>query len=586
MSLVDRPSVDGPSVDSEQALAAASAHHQAGELDAAEAGYRAALEAGAALTGARRAEAHHGLGVLLRQRGRASEAIEQLREAAALAPDDAPTQHNLGAALGEAGALGEAVAHYERALAIAPNYALAWKNLAVALQRQARLGDAIEASRRAIALDPSLRGVHSNLLFLLTHSSDHDPAAVFTEHRRWAIQHADHLAPERWADDGRDRDSSKRLRVGYVSPDFREHAVAFFIEPLLHAHDRDAVAVFCYANVEHADATTERLRGLADGWRDVWGEPDEAVAARIREDGIHLLVDLAGHTRDHRLLVFARRPAPVQVSYLGYANTTGLEAIDYRLTDGVADPEGGGSELHSEQLIRLPRGFLCYRPPDAAPAVAPARQREDGAVTFGSFNKALKITPRVVALWARLLAALPRSSLLLKSDSFADPTAREGLSAAFEAHAIDRARISLLPADETIAAHLGRYSEIDLALDPFPYNGATTTCEALWMGVPVVTLAGTAHAGRVSASILAAVGLPKLVAASEDAYLAIALDLARDHDRRAQLRSSLRTRMLASPLCDAGGAARSLEDAYRAVWRRFVERAPVDLASRRLEPVS
>ena len=581
MSPVDRPSVDG-----EQALAAASAHHQAGDLDAAEAAYRGALAAGATLADARRAEAHHGLGVLLRQRGRAAEAIEQLRAAAALAPDDAPTQHNLGAALGEAGALGEAVAHYERALAIAPNYALAWKNLAVALQRQARLDDAIEASRRAIALDPSLRGVHSNLLFLLTHSSDHDPAAVFTEHRRWAIQHADHLAPARWADDGRDRDPTRRLHVGYVSPDFREHAVAFFIEPLLRAHDRDAVAVFCYANVEHADATTERLRGLADGWRAVWDEPDEAVAARIREDGIDLLVDLAGHTRDNRLLAFAGRPAPVQLSYLGYANTTGLEAIDYRLTDGIADPEGTGAERHSEPLIRLPRSFLCYRPPDAAPEVAPARPSKDGAVTFGSFNKALKISPRVVALWARLLAALPRSSLLLKSDSFADSTAREGLLAAFEAQDVDRARISLLPAEETIAAHLRRYSEIDLALDPFPYNGATTTCEALWMGVPVVALAGTAHAGRVSASILAAVGLPELVAASEDAYIEIALALASDDERRAQLRSSLRKRMLASPLCDAEGAAQALEEAYRTLWQRFVEGAPIDLASRRLESVS
>ena len=577
-----------PSIEPAQALAEARARHQSGDLPAAEAGYRAALDAGS-LPPELRADALHGLGVLLRQAGRPSEAIIALREAAAAAPEDAAIHHNLAAALGETGTLGEAIAHYERALDIAPNYALAWKNLAVALQRQARLGDAIEASRRAVALDPTLRGTHSNLLFLMNHSSTHDPVSVFAEHRRWAMQHADHLTPARWADDGRDRNPARRLRVGYVSPDFREHAVAFFIEPLLRSHDREAVEVFCYANVETPDTTSERLRGLADEWRDTWGEPDDAVAARIREDGIDLLVDLAGHTRHNRLLVFARRPAPVQLSYLGYPNSSGLEAIDYRISDADADPEGTGKDLHNEQLVRLPRSFLCYQPPDDAAAVA-SRPVEGDGVTFGSFNKALKITPQVASLWARLLVALPGSSLLLKSDAFADPACRDRLMARFAEQGVGPERVRFLPAEETIAEHLARYAEVDIALDPFPYNGATTTCEALWMGVPVIALEGATHAARVSASILRTIGLPQLVAPSEDGYVAAALELAREGERRVALRASgrasLRERMLASPLCDADGAAWALEHAYRTMRHRFVGHVPAKTFDPRLAPVA
>ena len=555
-------------LDLAQALADAGEHHRAGRSDAAEGGYRAVLDAAP-----EHPAALHGLGILRQQAGLVDEAIDLLRRAADQLPGDAAAQHNLAAALGERGRLNEAIAHYHRALTIAPNYALAWRNVALAQQRQARLEEAIEACRRAVALDPSLRGAHSNLLFLLTHSGAHQPAEVAAEHRRWAFQHADHLGPATWQDDGRDRDRDRRLRVGYVSPDFREHAVAFFIEPLLRAHDRAAVEVVCYANVERPDAVSERLRGLADQWCDIWDEPDERVAAQIREDRIDVLVDLAGHTLHNRLLLFARRPAPVQLSYLGYANTTGLAAIGYRFSDAVADPEGPADELHSEELVRLPRCFLCYQPPRTAPDAASRTTDGSGAVTFGSLNKALKITPEVTALWARLLGELPGSRLLLKSDAFSDPTVREAFAARVAEHGVAAERLKLLPADETMETHLARYGEIDIALDPFPYNGATTTCEALWMGVPVVALAGATHAARVSASLLQAAGLPQLVAESEPGYVAIARELARDRERLAALRGSLRERVRSSPLCDAEGAARAIEAAYRALWRRFREGA-------------
>ena len=553
------PTTEGPSQ-----LARAVELHQLGRLDEAAAHYERALAAAP-----EDPDALHGAGLLLLQSGATERAIELLRGAAERRPDDPALQHNLAAALGQGGRLSEAIDHYRRAIAIRPNYALAWKNLAVALQGQARLEEAIDAYRRAIALDPSQRGAYSNLLFLLTHSARHSPDEVFAEHRRWAAQYADHHTPERRSDAGRDLDPERRLRIGYVSPDFREHAVAFFVAPLLRAHDRAAVEVTCYANVEHGDAVTERMRGLPDRWRDVWGASDGELAPLVREDGIDILVDLAGHTLHTRLLAFAERPAPVQVSYLGYANTTGVAATDYRISDAVADPEGATEALHIEQLVRLPHCFLSYEPLAGTPQPA-SRPPADGAVAFGSFNKALKLGSEVVVLWARLLQELPRSTLTLKSDAFGDPEAAARFTQAFAAEGVAQDRLRLLPAEASIEAHLARYSEIDVALDPFPYSGATTTCEALWMGVPVVTLQGTTHAGRVSSSLLRAVGLEELVAATPEDYVGVAARLARDDAGRAALRAGLRERMRASPLCDAELSARDLEDAYRAMWRRYV----------------
>ena len=513
----------------------------------------------------------HAAGAALARSGAHGEAIELLQRAADLAPEDPYLQHNLGAALGGRGRIDDAIACYSRALELRPHYALAWKNLAVALQRQARLEEAIDAYRRAIALDPSQRGAYSNWLFLLNHSADATPEEVDAEHRRWAAQYADHRAAERWADDGRDLDPDRPLRVGYVSADLREHAVSFFVAPLLRAHDRAAVEVTCYAHVEQPDARTEELRALADHWRGTWGTSEAELARMVRDDGIDVLVDLAGHTRSNRLLTFAERPAPVQLTYLGYPNTTGLSVLDGRITDAIADPEGADDELCSEPLLRLPHAFLCYEPPSDAPDPAP---RPGGPVVFGSFNKALKITPEVVALWARVLGAVPGSSLVLKSDSLGDATAARRLREAFAAHGVAGERLRLLPADASVAAHLARYAEVDIALDPFPYNGATTTCEALWQGVPVVALRGRAHAGRVSASILHVVGLDDLVAEDADGYVEVARALAANAPRRAELRSSLRERMLASPLCDADLSAREIEGVYRAAWRRFVASTP------------
>jgi predicted O-linked N-acetylglucosamine transferase (SPINDLY family) len=341
--------------------------------------------------------------------------------------------------------------------------------------------------------------------------------------------------------------------------------VAHFIEPLLRHHDRAAVEVYCYAHVPRPDAFTEKLRGLADAWRDVTGLPENEIAEQLRADGIDILIDLAGHTAVELLPVFARRPVPVQGTYLGYANTSGLTTMDFRLTDALADPPGVTDALHTETLVRLPRGFLCYAPPPEAAEPFVCK----GPLTFASFNYLAKATPEVVGLWARILKAVPGSRLILKSRPLSDPMAKERYLKLFEAHGIRADRLDLLGWIPAKDSHLVQYNRVHVALDPFPYNGTTTTCEALWMGVPVVTLAGRVHAARVGVSILSHVGFPELIARDHDEYVKIAAGLVQNTSRLAELRRTLRDRMRASPLLDGPGFARAVEGAYRERWRTW-----------------
>jgi predicted O-linked N-acetylglucosamine transferase (SPINDLY family) len=365
-----------------------------------------------------------------------------------------------------------------------------------------------------------------------------------------------------------DRTDGRRLKVGYVSPDFRQHSVAYFLEPLLRSHDRKVIEVFCYAEVGWPDTVTERFKQLADHWVTTVGMSDDATAERIRRDGIDILVDLAGHTSKNRLPVFARKPAPVQVTWLGYPNTTGLTAIDYRFVDAVTDPEGETEALASETLVRLPGGFLCYGGPDDAPAPGPVPSLTTGTVTFGSFNNPAKLSAATLDAWADVLARLPQARLLLKGKPFADPATRALYLDRLAKRGVAVERIELvawLPEE----GHLALYNRIDIALDPFPYNGTTTTCEALWMGVPVITLRGDRHASRVGASLLTQTRLTDLIADSVEAYVETAVALAGDPARLSELRQSLRPRMAASPLCDAPAFADKIEHAYRTIWQRW-----------------
>jgi predicted O-linked N-acetylglucosamine transferase (SPINDLY family) len=495
------------------------------------------------------------------------------RRALALQPDLAQAHSNLGTALEQTGQFEEAVAEYRTALRLKPDLVETHYNLANTHWDMGLLDDAVAGYQHALQLKPDYADARSNLLLALHYVASPDVESIYREHRKWEDLHARPLEQE-IARHANEPNSNRRLRIGYVSPDFRLHSVASFFESLLACHDRREVEVFCYSNVLGADAVTDRLRLQAGHWREITGLGDADVAGLIRGDQIDILVDLAGHTGRHRLLTFARKPAPIQVTWLGYCDTTGLSAMDYRLTDAHADPPGTTEHLHSEQLFRIPTGAWCFRPSEHAPPVNDPPVLRGGGVTFGSFNALPKITDEIVSIWSRVLCELPDSRLLLKNLGFQDASVQRRLRTRFAKGGVAPERVGLLGRLPELADHLACYHRIDIALDTFPYHGTTTTCEALWMGVPVVTLAGRTHAARVGVSLLNSVGLPELVAASAEDYVRTATTLARDLPRLAQLRRTLRERMAHSPLMDAPRFARAIEAAYRDMWQRWCATQP------------
>jgi predicted O-linked N-acetylglucosamine transferase (SPINDLY family) len=523
---------------------------------------------------------HNNLGNILRDRGEEEAAIGCYRRAIDLKPDYAQGHYNLAGALRPLYRLGEVIRHYDMALAYGFGSAETHNNLAGALVAQGRSEEAIPHYREALALKPDYAKAGSNLLLALHYGPSTDAGALFAEHKNWAERHGLPSVPLREAGGvlaaavephGNDASPERRLRIGYVSRDFRAHSVAYFAEPIIAGHDRAGFEVICYSDAGRGDDVTARFRALADGWRDTRGLDDDALARRVREDAVDILVDLGGHTADNRLGVFAGKPAPVQVSYLGYPDTSGLGAIDYRLTDASADPPGAADDLSSEELIRLPHGFLCYRPPEAAPEAARQGAPSIGAITFASFNDLAKLTSEVVALWSEILLAVPGSRLILKTVALADEASRERLGRMFTANGVAKERIDLKGRIPAVAGHLDLYNGVDIALDSFPYNGATTTCEALWMGVPVVSLAGDRHASRVGKSLLTNVGIPELIAETPKAYVELATGLANDPRRLGALHRELRQRMAGSPVTDERRFVSALEDAYRRMWRRWCE---------------
>jgi protein O-GlcNAc transferase len=508
-------------------------------------------------------EAWFGLGNIQAAQSNPLAAIDAFQQALRLAPDNAPAWTNLAIALQTAGRLDEAVEAYEQASARLPEVAQFQLNLAVALLDQGRTDEAVARSRRAVALEPGLVAAHSNLLLQLTYQAGHSPADLLAAHRAWDRAHGEPLKPPAAAH-ATDCDPERRLRIGYVSGDLHAHPVGYLLANVLPAHDKGEVEVFCYTDVLTEDAVTAGLKAAADHWRDITGQDDEALAARVREDRIDILVDLAGHTSRNRLLAFARRPAPVQVSWLGYPGSTGFSAIDYLVMDAATAPAGAEAWC-AEALVRLPHGRFCYAPPQAAPAVA---QRPPGPVVFGSFNHLAKINAEVVALWARVLHAVPDSRLVLKWKSFDGAVARDRLTAAFAAEGVDPDRLELRGASPH-ADMLAEYGDIDIALDPFPYGGGMTSAEALWMGVPVVTWPLDRIVSRQTFAFLTELDLTDLAATSADDYVRIASVLAAEPARRADLRRTLRGRMQASPLTDGARFTPGLEATYRQMWRRW-----------------
>ena len=458
-------------------------------------------------------EALNNLGVLMHEQGSIEMAIDVFRQAIALAPDNALVHTHLGTAQAAMGALSEAVASHRAALRIDPDLAAAHNNLGIALKDQGLLVEARDAYARALELDPDSAEIHSNFVMCLSYDPAVDGQTLLESHRGWAARH------EKPGSAKFDRafDHDRVIKIGYVSPDFWTHSVAYFAEPVLEHHDRRRFHVTCYADVDRPDATTARLKEHADRWHETAALSDDGLFQLIRSDGIDILVDLAGHTANNRLPVFGRRAAPLQVSWIGYPATTGLSQMDYRVTDAWADPPGAADTWHSETLLRLPDGFLCYGPPQDAPQ--PVGERAGRPLTFGSFNNLSKVTDAVIELWSALLQECADARLLLKSRQLADESVRRRIIDAFRRNGIDEDRLDLRARIASREHHLALYNEVDVALDTFPYNGTTTTCEALWMGVPVITLAGTLHAGRVGASLLHQLDLTDWIAHSPEEYV-------------------------------------------------------------------
>ncbi len=605
--------------DPQQIFAAAVQAHEQGRLAQAEAGYRAVLR-----QFPRAIEPNHFLGLLRHQQGRHREALKLVRKAHELAPREATILYNLGVIQQASMQAEEAIASYQEALRLNPAHAMCHNNIGTALESLARFDEACEHYDEALRIDPDCfealnnrgnylkgkgliteamscfqraceirpdfvdalvnwAGAHqqrgdieqahtlldkaislapddakarSNFLMNLNYTWWLDKHEVLALHRRHGprAQPASVPAPVH---------RTGRLRIGYVSADLRTHSVAYFMRALLKHHDATQFEIHVYSNCRAEDRTSEQLRSLCPHWHNISRMDDHEALQQIRKHGIDILVDLSGHTADNRQGLFALRAAPVQVTYLGYPNTTGNAAMDYRLVDTWTDPDPSEDEHHCERLMRLDSGFLCYQPPDEAPEILPTTEPEDDTIRLACFNNPAKLSTPLLNCWSRLLAALPSARLALKARAFADPQSRHHLLQRFARLGLDPRRIDLLPHTPDTRSHLACYQAVDIALDTFPYNGTTTTCEALWMGVPVITLAGDRHAARTGVSLLHNAGLDEFIALDEESYIAKVVALANDGEQRRHLRQTLRARLRAARLMDGKAVTQAVEQHYR-----------------------
>jgi predicted O-linked N-acetylglucosamine transferase (SPINDLY family) len=510
------------------------------------------------------AEAHNNLGTALQAMGRLNEAEASFRCALQLRPGFVDASYNLGAVLSSQGRLDEALAQYHQTLGLQPHHVDAHLNLGNTYKDQGRLDDALAAYRAALGIKADAAHIHSNVVLALNYHPDYDARSIQEECARWEQLHA--LPLKKLIRHHANRpDPERRLRIGYVSPDFHEHVDAYFLVPLLSNHDHQRYEIVCYANVSRPDAMTQRLRGYADIWRSTVGLSDQQIADLVRSDQIDILVDLEMHTAGNRLLIFARKPAPVQVAWLGYPGTTGLSAIDYRLTDPHLDPPGLFDSFYSEESIRLPDTFWCYDPLSDEPAVNALPALEAGHVTFGCLNNFCKVNEGCLTLWAEVLRNVRQSRLLLRAPR---GQARDHVMATFQKEGIAESRIEFVDRVRR-QEYLGLYHRVDLGLDPLPYNGHTTSLDAFWMGVPTLTLLGRKVVGRAGYSQLCNLGLRELAAETPQQYVAMAADLARNLPRLDELRRTLRQRMQQSPLMDGQRFARHFEEACRQMWRKW-----------------
>lgn len=499
------------------------------------------------------------------------------REAVDLDPGNSTALFALGSLLQENSLPSEAVSVLRRSIALDGKNAEAYNNLGNAFFALQRWKETEEALRTAIKLDPNSAIVRQNLasttIMRWLYDDTARPQEVFERHRAWGSETtaeigAGAIGTPSFANS---RDPERRIRVAFLSGDFRGHSVAYFFWPLLRHLDPARIEIFCYSEVDRPDAVTASLRQLRGTWRDTVKMSDAALRAQLRADAIDIVVDLAGHTARNRLRALAVKAAPVTATWLGYPATTGLPTVDWRITDAIVDPPGA-ERFYTEKLVRLPDGFLCYEANgDNLPEVSAPPAAASGRVTFGSFNNPQKLSRSTIAAWAAILGSLPGSRLLLKAPTLTDSGVQGHFLDLFREAGIGPERIVFRGFAVTAASHLRTYAEIDVALDPFPYNGTTTSCEAMWMGVPVVTLIGDRHSGLVGLDLLTRVSLAELAAPDTDSYVRLAAALGRDLPRLREIRSGLRERMRSSPLCDGVRFAAGFGRALRDVWRQWCQ---------------
>ena len=589
-----------------KALAAAQQHHAKSEFEDAKIIYQLILD-----TQPDHADAMFYIGAAMHQAGDTAQGVEQMKRAAQLNPRSLAYNYNLGLVyeaigdmpaaiacyrqviandrggqwhctlakqLTDAGQLDDAIEFAREALTLLAPHArgIAHNQLANALTLKGELTEAIANFQIAISLEVENAMMNSNYVFALNYGGQPDLTAIFQEHKKFGDKF-ESFVPRMYvnplqvkASASAFTNSKRRLRIGYVSPDFNDHAVGKFIEPVLAAHDTNKFEVFCYYNNSRVDDATKRMQTAVAHWRMTSTISDDELARMIQADAIDILVDLSGHTGLNRLLVFARKPAPIQVTWIGYPNTTGLSTMDYRITDAFADPIGATEALHTEKLVRMPECFSCFKPPSNAPHVSALPAVARGTITFGSFNNFAKITPEVMRVWIAILARVPGSRLVLKNWCLDNDRMKTFMLDAFVRYGATPGQVELWNPNTSNVDHLNCYNSIDIGLDPFPYNGTTTTCDALWMGVPVITLAGVSHVGRVGVSQMSNLGLQELIAHDTDHYVDIAVALANDVPRLAALRGAMRVRMSASPLMDAPRLTKNLEAAYDNMWSVYL----------------
>jgi protein O-GlcNAc transferase len=506
-------------------------------------------------------------GSMLAFMGQLDRAIHTLNTGLEVAPRNAQAHALLATCYLQVKDLDSAEDHYKAALDIDPNHPEARTNYGAVLNNLGRSQQAAEVFRETIRMHPRHLGALTNACIALNYAEGIPPSEIFQAHVQYgqALMAQPGQPQTQWPNP---RDPAKRLRIGILSPDLWEHSVGYFVRSFLEHRDRSQVEYFIYATAARSDDVARRIAAAADATRDLSRANDQQLLQHIRQDQVDILLELSGHTQGNRLAALRLRAAPIQVTAIGYPHTTGVPTIDYRLVDTLTDPPGA-EHMATEKLLRLDPCFLCYTPPDNSPQPASPPCTEQDHITFGSFNALKKIAPGTVALWAKVLHAVPRSRLIIKAGGLESPRAREHLSANLKRQGIPEVRFDLLGKTEAKRSHFEAYSALDIGLDTFPYNGTTTTCEAMWMGVPTISKFGATHASRVGLSLLSTVNLREFAVETDEAYIAAAKSLAADADKLTTLRNTLRLRMQASPLCDAPRYTRRLESAFRQVWQTW-----------------